>query len=129
MLADHFLKKYAPENQKFIRGIDQMAMDVLARYEWPGNIRELENVIERAVVLTKHEVISLSDLPNRLKERASEAQGKESYDIQSLKLSEIERALILKALEMENWNQTRAADRLGITRRQLRIRMLRYKLI
>lgn len=129
LLADHFLKKYAPENQKFIRGIDQMAMDVLARYEWPGNIRELENVIERAVVLTKHEVISLSDLPNRLKERASEAQGKESYDIQSLKLSEIERALILKALEMENWNQTRAADRLGITRRQLRIRMLRYKLI
>lgn len=126
LLADYFLKKYALENQKFVRGIDQMAMEALIRYDWPGNIRELENVIERAVVLTKHEVISLADLPKKFNEKALEVEPKE---LQSLKLSEIERATILKALEIEKWNQTRAAERLGITRRQLRIRMLRYKLL
>lgn len=126
LLADYFLRKYALENQKFVRGIDQMAMDALIRYDWPGNIRELENMIERAVVLTRHEVISLADLPKKFNEKALDVKVE---DVQSLKLSEIERATILKALEMEKWNQTRAAERLGITRRQLRIRMLRYKLL
>jgi len=130
LLADHFLKKYALENQKFIKGIDKMAMDALLSYDWPGNIRELENIIERAVVLTKQETIALCDLPNRIINKGSGNDVSRGItELSGLKLDELERAVILKALEEENWNQTRAATRLGITRRQLRLRMLKYKLI
>lgn len=130
LLADHFIKKYALENQKFIKGIDQMAMDALLSYDWPGNIRELENIIERAIVLTKQETIALDDLPNKIINKGSgNAVSKGIADLSGLKLDELERAVVLKTLEAENWNQTKAAARLGITRRQLRLRMVKYKLL
>ncbi len=130
LLADHFIKKYALENQKFIKGIDQAAMDALLNYDWTGNIRELENIIERAIVLTKQETIALDDLPNKIINKGSgDAVSKGITDLSGFKLDELERAVVLKTLEEENWNQTRAAARLGITRRQLRLRMVKYKLI
>ncbi|GAB4413167.1 MAG: sigma-54 dependent transcriptional regulator [Thermodesulfovibrionales bacterium] len=129
LLVDHFIKKYALENQKLIKGIDGMAMDALLNYGWPGNIRELENIIERAIVLTKQEVIALNDLPAKIINKGAGDATKGITDLSGLKLDELERAALLKALEEENWNQTRAAARLGITRRQLRLRMVKYRLI
>lgn len=129
LLVDHFIRKYALENQKLIKGIDDMAMDALLGYDWPGNIRELENIIERAIVLTKQEVIALNDLPGKIINKGAGDALRGITDLLGLKLDELERAVVLKALEEEKWNQTRAAARLGITRRQLRLRMVKHRLI
>jgi DNA-binding NtrC family response regulator len=130
LLSEHFLKKYAEESKKFIKGIDTTAMDVLMEYNWAGNIRELENVIERAVVLCKSDTISLEDLPNKISQRKSEeASIKGTVNLSGLTLSDLERTALLNSLETENWNQTKAATRLGITRRQLRTKMIKYKLL
>lgn len=132
LLVDYFLRKYAEENQKFINSVEQRVMDALLKYSWPGNIRELENIIERAVVLTKFETIVLDDLPRKIASLVLEdtdSQGRQIKDISDMTLSEIERLAIINALEAEDWNQTRAARRLGITRRQLRTKMVKYKLL
>ncbi len=135
LLVEHFLRKYSEENHKFIRGVDQRVMDALMRYPWPGNIRELENIIERAVVFASFETIVLDDLPRKLSSLVTETTdsttGKTEgiADLSGMTLAELERIAIVKALKSENWNQTRAARRLGITRRQLRTKMVKYKLI
>ncbi|HFQ81894.1 MAG TPA: sigma-54-dependent Fis family transcriptional regulator [Desulfobacterales bacterium] len=135
-LAHYFLNKYAGENKKFIRGIEQAALEALTVYEWPGNIRELENIIERAVVLSRLDIIVLDDLPRKMQNNYSESRGEnKSAEDQHLAgligmpLAELERIAVLKALKAENWNQTRAAARLCITRRQLRTKMEKYQLL
>jgi len=134
LLVEHFLRKYTEENQKFVKGVDRRAMDALVKYSWPGNIRELENTIERAVVFTRYETITLKDLPQKiasivLDDLAEQEIPTELNDLSSMKLSELERLAVLNALKQENWNQTRAAKRLGITRRQLRTKMIKYNLL
>lgn len=136
LLARYFLDKYARENKKFIRGIEQSALEALMVYEWPGNIRELENIIERAVVLSRLDIIVLDDLPRKMQNNYSESRGEnKSAEDQRLAgligmpLAELERIAVLKALKAEKWNQTRAAARLGITRRQLRTKMEKYQLL
>ncbi|NOY65132.1 MAG: sigma-54-dependent Fis family transcriptional regulator [Nitrospirae bacterium] len=132
LLVDYFLRKYAEENHKFINAVEQRVMDALLKYSWPGNIRELENIIERAVVLTKFETIVLDDLPRKIASLVLEdtdSPGRQIKDLSDMTLSEIERLAIINALEAEDWNQTRAARRLGITRRQLRTKMVKYKLL
>jgi len=133
LLVDYFLRKYTEENQKFVKGVDKRAMEALMKYSWPGNIRELENTIERAVVFARHETIAIKDLPQKIAstvtETIDEPGPEELKDITNLKLSDLEKIAILNALKSENWNQTRAAKRLGITRRQLRTKMIKYKLL
>ncbi len=136
LLAEHFLDKYSGENKKFIRGIDPLALEALMRYEWPGNIRELQNIIERGVVLSRLDMIVLEDLPQKLQNHFSESRGEEQppedqelLELAGMPLAELERIAVLKALKHENWNQTRAAKRLGITRRQLRTKMEKYQLL
>ncbi len=134
LLVEHFLRKYTEENQKFVKGVDRKAMDALVKYSWPGNIRELENTIERAVVFTRYETITLKDLPQKissivLEDLEQQEIPTELNDLSTLKLSELERLAVLNALKQENWNQTRAAKRLGITRRQLRTKMIKYNLL
>ncbi len=129
LLIHHFMRRYAEENQKFIKGIDPMALDALINYDWPGNVRELQNVMERAVVLTKYETIVLDDLPKKLIQKPLREAEDMMESLGDLTLSELERAAVLRALEAENWNQTRASARLGITRRQLRTKMLKYNLL
>ncbi len=127
-LAMSFLRRFAEENHKLVTGIEETAMEALMRYKWPGNVRELENVIERAVVLTKGQTITLSDLPHRIS-KVDNTYYTDLALLSSMKLSEIEKAAVIRALQEENWNQTRAAKRLGITRRQLRTKMLKYGLL
>lgn len=130
LLVEHFLRKYSEENQKLARAIDEHAIEALLRYEWPGNVRELENVIERAVVLTKFDTIVLDDLPKKIREEgAGDAESRGLEEISGLSLPQLERTAILNALDAVNWNQTRAARQLGITRRQLRTKMVRYRLL
>jgi two-component system NtrC family response regulator len=130
LLIDHFLKKYSKANQKSISDISKEARALLLRYPYPGNIRELENLIERAVVLCRGEIITSQDLPFHLKEEKSENGWESSKKEKSLpeSLGEMERDSILKALHQHEGVQTKAAESLGISERVLRYKMRKYQI-
>jgi two-component system NtrC family response regulator len=129
-LLDFFIKKYNAENKKSITGISAETRDLLMRYGYPGNVRELENIIERAVVLSKKGIITTADLPIHVRTSASE----EELSAESLKgslnetLETIERSILLEALKASGGVQTRAAEKLGISERVLRYKLKKYKL-
>jgi len=128
LLIDHFLKKYSKANGKTVTDVSKEARALLLRYPYPGNIRELENIIERAVVLCRGETIATQDLPFHVREERSEglwqAPGKEKSLPESLE--EIEKDLILRALDENRGVQTRAAEALGISERVLRYKIRKY---
>ncbi|MGA1797051.1 MAG: sigma-54-dependent transcriptional regulator [bacterium] len=124
-LIEHFLKQFSLKCHKQIKGITREARDMLIKYDYPGNIRELENIIERAVVLTRHEVIDVEDLPMQMKQRPQEVVEPQTGLLGS-QLSNSERSMILKALENHRWVQTRAAEELGISERVLRYKMKKH---
>jgi DNA-binding NtrC family response regulator len=130
LLIDHFLKQYSDENQKSISDISQEARTLLLRYPYPGNVRELGNLVERAVVLCRGEIIMTQDLPFHLKEGKSEKLWESSKKEKSLpeSLEEIERDSILKALHQHQGVQTKAAESLGISERVLRYKMKKYRI-
>jgi len=132
MLAEKFLERYAVEAGRQIAGISGEAMDALRRYPFPGNVRELENVIQRAVVLTKGQTIRLEDLPPHvtgesdagvLARLATGAGGGDEGEWRPMALEdalrEPERRIILRALEANNWNRQKTADDLRINRTTL----------
>jgi two-component system, NtrC family, response regulator AtoC len=126
LLVDHFVKKYSREFKKDVRGISPSALPALAAYEWPGNVRELENMIERSVALATHPVIQLEDLPLELAiQGTSPARGAREPSPLTLKEARdrFEQAYVLRALEHEDWNQSRAARRLGVHRNTLIARL------
>ncbi len=123
LLANYFLKRYNRVNGQKVKTISDEALDLLMDYEWRGNVRELENVIERAVVLTNNDVILPEDILLRPCKRISDSQIISSP--RSISLVEGEKALIQKALKTTHWNQTRAAKLLGIHRNTLR-RKIKY---
>jgi two-component system response regulator AtoC len=125
ILVEHFIRKYAREFKKDVRGISRGALPSLAAYDWPGNVRELENVIERSVALATRPVIRLDDLPLDLAIREEPAGSAGSGTSLSLKEARdrFEQVYILRALERENWNQSRAARRLGVHRNTLLARL------
>ena len=117
LLADHFLRKYASQNNKPVCRISPEAMDLLVRHRWPGNVRELENVIERAATLSGTSLILAEDLPRRL--QMEPAQMSLSSLPSRMPLSELEKLYIQKVLEETGGNKKKAADILGIDRRTL----------
>lgn len=128
LLIDHFLKKYSEINQKKIHDLSKEARTLLTRHAYPGNVRELENLIERAVVLCRGEIITTQDLPFHLQEGPSEKQGDIARKAKTLpdSLEEIERDLIVKALHQHQGVQTRAAESLGVSERVLRYKIRKY---
>lgn len=130
LLIDHFLKKYSKENQKPISDVSKEARALLLRHPYPGNVRELENLIERAVVLSRGDIITTQDLPFHLREERSESLWPPSKREKSLpeSLEEIERDLIAKALHEHEGVQTRAAESLGISERVLRYKVKKYRI-
>jgi DNA-binding NtrC family response regulator len=125
LLLEHFLAKFAERNGKVIGGLTPQARDALLRYDYPGNVRELENVVERAVVLTRDDVIGLRDLPLSL--TASGAEPAESGSLPAA-VEALERRLIREALAGADGVQTRAAEALGLTERGLRYKLRKYGL-
>ena len=130
LLVEHFLKKYNRENRKKVTSLSKEARDLLMRYDYPGNVRELENIIERAVVLCRGDTLSTQDLPLNLREGKPEVALERDRETRSLPdtLEEIERQLIFKALEKSGGVQTKAAEELGISERVLRYKMKKYKI-
>ncbi|MHC4480140.1 MAG: nif-specific transcriptional activator NifA [Planctomycetota bacterium] len=126
LLADFFVEKYAKANRKAIHRIAGPAMDMLMRYDWPGNVRELENCIERAVLLSRGEVIRSSHLPPSVQT----VQGAAPINGRGLQaaLDNLEREMIIEALHESGGNKAAAARALGITERVMGLRVDGYEI-
>jgi two-component system NtrC family response regulator len=124
-LMDHFLRLFAEKNGKTIHGFTREARDALLRYDYPGNVRELENLIERAVVLTRDQVIARGDLPLSL-DAAEESSSQQTH--LTAAVEGLERRMMRDALARAGGVQTRAAELLGITERALRYKLKKYGL-
>ena len=138
LLAEHFLLKYAEQMEKPISTIAHPTMDLLTKHDWPGNIRELENVIERAVALEASSSIQPESLPPVVRSGAavkavpatglgSETLPEGGLDLEA-RVQEIERAYIAQALERENGVQVKAAELLGMSFRSFRYYVKKYNL-
>ena len=125
LLIDHFLRAFADKNDKRIRGLTREAREALLRYDYPGNVRELENLIERAVVLTRDDVVGLMDLPLTLDPQAAEPETGPGL---VAAVEGLERRMIREALAKADGIQTRAAELLGIGERVLRYKLKKYGL-
>ena len=125
ILANHYLVHFREKNKKEIREIDLEAQAALNSYDWPGNVRELENVMERAVILCPHDTINVECLPKKMQTPT----GQEYQEAKEFNLPEIEKRTIIRALDKASWNQSRAAELLGISRKQLRTKMKNLDLL
>lgn len=132
-LLQHFIAKYAKEADRKIRGIEREAMDRLLDHRYDGNVRELENIIERAVTLTTGDTIELASLPALLRDKKIVANfdatvlPEDGLNLETL-VEKLERNLIAQALERTSGNQTEAAKLLGIGFRQIRYRLKKYNI-
>jgi len=133
LLAEHFLLRCAAEQNKTIRGLSPDALRALEAYAFPGNARELENIVERAVALATGQTIGLGDLPREVSGAAAQPtpalvglpdEGCNLDDV----LGEVERRLLLQALERSGGVRTQAAKLLGVTLRSLRYRLQKHAL-
>ena len=118
LLASHFVQRFAEKNRKPLRGITDEALNALAAWSWPGNIRELENTIERAVVLARGETLGLDDLPEAMRPEGSGAARNLVFPI-GTKLRDIERVAILETLKHTGGDKKLAARLLGIAARTI----------
>ncbi len=132
LLAFHFLQKFSKQNAKEIHGFSQEAMQALSAYDWPGNVRQLENIVERSVVFCQDSLVGYEDLPDELKEET--AQFKSAADLLPTEidlgdtLEKIEAALIRRALARCNFVQVKAAEMLGISKSLLQYKLKKYNI-
>jgi two-component system response regulator HydG len=126
LLTDFFLKRYAEKNRRRLKGVTPKAMDLLMRYDWPGNIRELENVVERAVIMGRGDYITPEEFPGALKNLDPEDMETRIEALAGKSLKEMEKAMILRTLEEAGGNRTHAAQILGISRRTLQLKLKEY---
>ncbi|MFA6320577.1 MAG: sigma-54 dependent transcriptional regulator [Candidatus Omnitrophota bacterium] len=135
LLVNHFINLYAKENHKKMDGVSQDALSLLTSYDWPGNIRELENIIERAIILDIDNVIKMDDLPEIITKAARPAEpvfdAQNLQDTSSLRdaLKDPEKVYILKILEEVGWNKKKAAIKLGVNRTTLYNKLRKYNLV
>ena len=126
-LIDHFMEKFARENGNKINGITAEARDLLMKYDYPGNVRELVNIMERAVVITQDDYITMTDLPFKNDSFTDFPDRKASGSLLEMR-DELEKNLITEAMAKVANNQTKAAEILGMTRRMLRYKLKKYDL-
>jgi len=120
LLAEHFLQRYAEENEREMTGLTQEARDALVAHSWPGNVRELQNVMEQAVVLSSATSVGIDDLPLAQELRACEPVR---LMIPGATLAELERFAIQRTLDAVGGSPSKAASILGISRRTIQYRM------
>jgi two-component system response regulator AtoC len=126
-LVTFYIDAYNSEFKKRVRGVTPEAMQQLQRYPWPGNVRELRNAVERAMLLAEGNTLTAGDLsgtaagPVRLSDRVE-------LPAAGIDLEQLERSLLVQALERTGWNQTRAATLLGLNRDQIRYRIEKFQL-
>jgi DNA-binding NtrC family response regulator len=129
LLAQHFVEQFAIRSDKQIAGISNSASEKLLNYTWPGNIRELRNIIERAVVLTQYEKISVDDLPEKIRNyKISQFLVGSDNPSELVPIQEVEHRYILHVLKTVGGNKTLAARVLGLDRKTLYRKLKHYKI-
>ncbi len=126
LLVDHFIRRYKELNAKTVTGLSREAMDQLMKYSYPGNVRELENIIEQAVVLSRDELIAIDDLPMTIRNQFSEPLFDSSTGTFQERVEAFEKQLIRDAMRQANGVKTHAAILLGMTERHLRYKLQKY---
>ena len=129
VLNDFFLKKHTRNTSRLVRGLTPDARRVILDYAWPGNVRQLESAIERAILLAESDLISVEDLPLEVRQDtrpAAEAAFK--LPAEGISFEEVERNLIVQAMERTDYNITKAAKLLGLTFRTLQYRLEKFGL-
>ena len=131
VLMTHFIRRFAEANRKKIAGASREAQDLLVKYDYPGNVRELENIIERAIVIARGSVISTEDLPFQNPECGTGAFGTSKIPAGNLHqaITKMEREMIEDAMHQADFNQSQAALLLGLSERMLRYKLKKYPLL
>lgn len=130
MLVDHFLRKHRDGQVETPSSISREAMDLLIAYEYPGNVRELENVIQSGMVMARTDQVLVEDLPASILSSRPESRVHGDHGLETLpgRLEQVEKNAIAEAMAAENGVQSRAARRLGISERALRYKVIKYRL-
>lgn len=126
ILVEHFLGIYSKKNKRTIRGFEPGAIDAFIRYPWLGNVRELENIVERTVIMCRRDTITVDDLPPAI--AGSEQKEGESEFVIGSSLRELEKDAIWRTLRYTEGNRTKTATILGITRKTLQNKIKEYQL-
>jgi two-component system NtrC family response regulator len=124
-LAEHFIKIYSEKNTKKVFGLSREAKDALLKYDYPGNVRELENAIEAAVVLSRNEAIGIDDLPLSFRSGQGVPETSES-DSLPVRLEAMEKKIIIDTLKRAGGNKSQAARELGISEKNIRDRLKKW---
>lgn len=131
LLANFYLKQFAEEDGKAVKSFSTEAMDLMLRHRWPGNVRELNTAVQHAVVMARGEAIQPKDLPAAIRLPAAEITARETNDKFStgqLTVKEAEKQLVIHALQECDGNRTKAAEKLGMSRRTLHRKLHEYHL-
>jgi len=130
VLMTHFIRRFAEANRRKIDGVSREAQDLLVKYDYPGNVRELENIIERAIVITRGSVISTDDLPFQNPVCGNGEAGTSKTPAGNLHqaIAAMERRMIQDAMQQADFNQSKAALLLGLGERMLRYKLKKYGL-
>jgi DNA-binding NtrC family response regulator len=128
VLIDYFLRKHTRNTSRLIRGLTPDARAVMLDYAWPGNVRQLESAIERAILLAENDLITVEDLPLEVRQEARPAGEGGGFKLptEGISFEEFERNLILQAMERTDYNITKAAKLLGLTFRTLQYRLEKF---
>jgi DNA-binding NtrC family response regulator len=127
VLITFFLKKHTRNTSRLIRGLTPEARAVMLDYAWPGNVRQLESAIERAILLAESDLISVEDLPLEVRQEARpQVEGSYKLPAEGISFEEFERSLIMQAMERTDYNITKAAKLLGLTFRTLQYRLEKF---
>lgn len=127
VLINYFLKKHTRNTSRLIRGLTPEARTVMLDYAWPGNVRQLESAIERAILLAEGDLITVDDLPLEVRQEARPAsEGAFKLPPEGISFEDFERNLLIQAMERTDYNITKAAKLLGLTFRTLQYRLEKF---
>jgi len=127
VLIDFFLKKHTRNTSRLVRGLTPDTRKMMVDYGWPGNVRQLESAIERAILLCEGDLITIEDLPLEVRQEAGPAaQGMFKLPPEGISFEDVERDLIMQAMEQTDYNITKSAKLLGLTFRTLQYRLEKF---
>lgn len=127
VLIDYFLKKHTRNTSRLVRGLTPETRKLMVSYSWPGNVRQLESAIERAILLCEGDEITLDDLPSEVRQEVGPAaEGTFKLPAEGINFEDVERNLITQAMEQTDYNITKAAKLLGLTFRTLQYRLEKF---
>jgi DNA-binding NtrC family response regulator len=127
VLIDYFLKKHTKNTSRLITGLTSETRKLMIDYSWPGNVRQLESAIERAILLAESDKITLEDLPTEVRQEVGPAsEGAFKLPAEGINFEDVERNLITQAMEQTDYNITKAAKLLGLTFRTLQYRLEKF---